>query len=132
VPVGTTRAQAAASTSSNGIDVYDAAMDDDHQRLIARNEVRFRSANEAKVTALGEFEGEVQRFEIMCECAVSECDAMIELTAADYRHLRSSPRWFAVMPDHVFPAVEHKVEDRASWWIIQKDGAGADVAEATS
>lgn len=104
-------------------------MDDKQQRRIAHNEARFRAANESVTDAVEQFSGDVATYSVMCECAITECDDMIEIEPDAYRHVRSSARWFVIRPDHIIEGAEQLVEDHTSWWIVEKIGAGARVAE---
>lgn len=107
-------------------------MDREQAQRIAENEARFRAVNDRISAAIGEFRGGHGRatFPIMCECAVTECDEMVEITAEQYDHVRSSDRWFAVRPEHVIEAAERRVEDHGTWWLIEKIGVGGKLAEA--
>jgi hypothetical protein len=106
-------------------------MDDRHAKRIAINESRFRDLNDRLAENIRAFrEGlGTDEFAAVCECAVSECEEMVPLTFGDYEHVRSNPRWYAVRPDHIIPSVEHPVERRDGYWIIEKDGIGGEVAD---
>jgi hypothetical protein len=54
---------------------------------------------------------------------------MIDISIEEYRRVRSDARWFIVCPDHVIPEAEVTVERFDDYWIIQKLGVGAEVAE---
>lgn len=103
-------------------------MDPRQQRRVA-NESKFRAANEVITRKLDEFHGNGEHYEIMCECALTECQDMFELPRGEYGHVRSDPRWFAVLPDHVLQASERTVEDHGRYWIVEKLDEGAKVAE---
>lgn len=107
-------------------------MDSEQERRVAANEARFRAANEAATAAVDVFRGDGgdRNVEVMCECALDECNEMLSISSDEYRHVRSHARWFVVRPDHVVAQVESLVEDHGDWWIIEKDpGPGAAVAE---
>lgn len=106
-------------------------MDERQQRRIASNESRFRAINEEVRRRVDAFHGYVDLYSMMCECAVSECQDMIELTCDEYDHVRSNPRWFLVMPDHLLPAAEEPVVRRDTYWIVEKRGEAGRVAEET-
>jgi len=108
-------------------------MDVDEQRRIANNEIVFRNHNEAISDAVEEFRGDPDSDDthgVMCECALPECEESLELTMAQYQEGRSEPEWFLVKPGHVIAGIEHKVHDRAAYWIIAKEGEGRKLAEA--
>lgn len=118
-------------------------MDERQQRRIARNEARFRKTNELLTAAIDDFNDQAvsgdrapfdagsdgDDYRVMCECAVSECTEMIPVTRDEYRRARSDSKWFIVMPDHFLPAAERSVEMNDRFWIVEKFGAGGELAE---
>lgn len=110
-------------------------MDDEQQRRVARNEARLRDLNERQVDAASDFHDSQAAVpvDVVCECAVTECDQTFAMPWDEYQHVRSDPRWFAVRPDHVIESVERRVEDHGEYWIVEKHaGPGATVAEQTA
>lgn len=112
-------------------------MDREHQERIAANESLFRRHNEAILHALEQFRGESTqetdpKHSFMCECAVRECADMMEMTLAEYQHVRSNPAWFAVKPEHFFQAAERPVQQGERFWIVDKLDRGREVAEQTA
>jgi hypothetical protein len=96
-----------------------------------RNQSLFRTVNEqlADVNeSLGELTGV---FVIVCECADKGCMERIELQPADYAGVRDNPRWFVVLPGHVYPDVENVIREGATYVVVEKVGAAARIAEAT-
>lgn len=63
-----------------------------------------------------------------------DCIEGIEIGLEEYERVRSNPRRFVVAPsnDHVLPDVEHVVERYGTYFVVEKIGAGADVAESTA
>jgi hypothetical protein len=105
-------------------------MDERQQQRVAINESKFRAANENLKHALDDFRGgDADSYEIMCECALTECDDMFTLSKSEYEHVRSDPTWYAVLPEHVLPGAERAVEDHGRYWVIEKIDVGADVAK---
>ena len=106
-------------------------MDELQQRRIARNEARFRELNDAIARGVERFRAGsgAGSFEAVCECAIADCLEMVEIEFPAYHHVRSNPRWFVIRPDHLVAAVEAPVEQRDGYWIIEKLGLGAAVAE---
>ncbi|MCW2927040.1 MAG: hypothetical protein JWM86_1008 [Thermoleophilia bacterium] len=94
-------------------------MDDRHQQRIAANEARFRDMNEDIVRAVESF-GVDGPYEVMCECALLNCEDMVLIDREDYDRVRSEPRWFVVLPAHVLQAAEEPVEKGDSYWVIEK------------
>lgn len=103
-------------------------MDDLQQARIAINESRFRDANERARHGMEDAGIHPESFTIMCECALSECDDMIELTWESYLRARANRSWFIVLPDHVIDASERTIERHDGCWFIVKQGIGGAVA----
>ena len=97
---------------------------------MAENESRYRALNERQVDAAESFrgQGEDRMLEIVCECTVEGCEEMIELASSDYAEVRAHADRFIVAPDHVVPAVEDVLSRSEHYWVVEKIGAGADVA----
>jgi hypothetical protein len=105
-------------------------MNDARQRRIALNEARLRSRNErTRAQEDGFHDAPSDAVEIMCECALETCDAMLQVTRATYERVRAHDTWFLVAPDHIAPEVERVVEERDGAWIIEKLGKSAEIAE---
>jgi hypothetical protein len=66
---------------------------------MGRNEAVSRRINEEIEEA---YQGEppASRIDIVCECGRMTCDAAIDMTMDEYRHVRMDPRQFAVVPEH--------------------------------
>ena len=95
----------------------------------ARNQSLFREINERLLELGASGDEELKRWN--CECAAVGCVEQIELTLAEYEHLRASPVRFAVMPgeQHVLPEVEMLVERNRRYWVVEKIGeAGVEAA----
>ncbi len=101
--------------------------DDWRAQRLARNEVRFRDINER-------LEGDLVALKIpgvqefVCECGDSECAELVLLTLDEYEHVRRDPRWFAVVPGHVFPAVEKVLERHDRFELLEKLGSTTQIA----
>lgn len=67
-----------------------------------------------------------------CECADPACSEPVQLAIAEYESIRTDPRRFLVAPDdrHVHGDVERIVEKHDRYWIVQKVGDAAKMAEA--
>ena len=68
---------------------------------VAENEAFFRDVNEHALERRDQFlrrlpPDEPVRF--MCECASGECEQTLQLTLAEYSHVRDHPDWFIVIP----------------------------------
>jgi 5-bromo-4-chloroindolyl phosphate hydrolysis protein len=102
-----------------------------HEREVraARNQALFRAVNE-KLTELNEALVPITgTLTIACECADTHCVEMIELKPDDYLAVRSEPRRFAVLAEHVIPDVENVVEDFERYVVVEKRGTAGDLTE---
>jgi hypothetical protein len=93
----------------------------------AQNESASREINERLEEA---HEGEPERYvRMVCECGRETCDRVIAITVAEYERVRSDPRQFAVVRDHVMQDVEQVVETTDRFTIVTKmEGTPAEVA----
>jgi hypothetical protein len=102
------------------------------QERLATNQALYRTVNEKLRALNGAFE-EAARIggEWVCECADTDCTAVVSAQASEYEAIRANPRTFIVYPGHVFPEVERVVGENERFAIVEKFGAGAEVAEQT-
>jgi hypothetical protein len=106
-------------------------VDQDSQDRIGKNETIFRGLNE-RIEA-GELPADTsKRVAFCCECARLGCNAMLEVTIAEYEQVRADPRRFLLAVGHQVEGVEHVVETHADHIIIEKIGSAGDLAEATN
>lgn len=106
-------------------------MNEQQAERMAANEVLFRSVN-AQLVALNEaFESLDPVSVFVCECGRISCTEAIEMTLAEYRVIRRDPRRFFVLPseEHVTPETERVVERAAKYFVVEKVGVGARIAE---
>jgi hypothetical protein len=104
--------------------------DDWRAQRIARNETRFREINEQLERDLTQL-GVVGLQDFVCECGDRDCGEMVVLSLDEYERTRTHPRWFAVVPGHVFPAVEQVVERHERFEVLEKVGPTATIADET-
>jgi hypothetical protein len=97
---------------------------DERAKRIGQNEANFRRANERIESVAEGFSLVADRTDFICECGMASCVEPISLTLAEYEHVRSRPTWFAVKHDHVIPDVERKVEEFATYVIVEKVAGG--------
>jgi hypothetical protein len=102
--------------------------DEAREQRLARNEVLFRSVNEAIEQQALEFGG-LDKYEFICECARSGCFDRVALTLEEYEHIRADGTRFFVVPGHQDIAVELVVETQEGFVIVEKDGHAGIVAE---
>lgn len=101
---------------------------DAREERLAKNEVLFRSVNEAieqKAIELGGLDG----YEFICECSSSACFDRVTLTLVEYEYVRNGGTRFFVAPGHENLAVELIVDTRPGFSIVEKDGAAGIIAE---
>jgi 5-bromo-4-chloroindolyl phosphate hydrolysis protein len=69
---------------------------------------------------------------IVCECGYETCVSIIALTKDEYERIRSDPRQFCVLEEHVIQDVEAIVEEADRFAIVAKrQGAPAEIAIRT-
>ena len=97
----------------------------------ARNEDLFRQLND-RLDVLAALDGRDDVPErLVCECSAAECSQPVELTASEYRQIRADGARFVVYPSdaHVDPEVECAVTRRERYWVVEKLGDAAVIAE---
>ena len=102
-------------------------MSPDRQARLGENEAIMRSVNEtvagvAKATAM-------EPAVFLCECAAG-CGDSVRLTREAYEAVRAVPDHFFVTPGHVSLDVERVIEKHSHYWVVEKFGIAAEVAEA--
>jgi hypothetical protein len=103
----------------------------DVRRLrLAKNQALFRSVNE-RVATISERFSTVNPVNFVCECAIHDCGASVELSRDEYEAIRRQATRFFVLPGHVFPEVETVVEDHGDYVVVEKFGSAGRVAIAT-
>jgi 5-bromo-4-chloroindolyl phosphate hydrolysis protein len=90
----------------------------------ARNQALWREVNE-RIRAVAETS---EHMEFLCECADLDCTETLNLTVAEYEHIRSSPVRFPIAIGHYFPQVENVVEENERYAVVQKRGVAAEEA----
>ena len=99
------------------------------EERVARNESISREINEEIEDAHGpDADGYVR---MVCECGQPECDRLIAITISEYERIRTDPRTFAVMNEHVMADVETVLSENDRYTVVRKrEGTPAAVAEA--
>jgi hypothetical protein len=92
---------------------------------VAENEDLFRQVNQ-RVVASGRRPAE--RFEIVCECADTDCMEHLRVTTESYERARSQPTDFLLKPGHADPEFETVIEAHEEFELVRKTGAAASVA----
>jgi hypothetical protein len=66
---------------------------------------------------------------MVCECGRETCDRILAITLGEYQRVRSDPRQFVVVRDHVMTDVEQVVEETDRFVLVAKrEGTPAAVA----
>lgn len=97
---------------------------------IARNEALFRSVNERVRELAGSPPTATapETVPFVCECGIADCAATVQLTIAEYEHVRADPAQFVVTPGHEIPEVEDIVEQHERYDIVRKHAHEAQIA----
>jgi hypothetical protein len=96
-----------------------------------QNEDLFRQLND-RLDALATLDGRDEVSErLVCECSATECSQPVELTASEYRQIRAGGARFVVYPSdaHFDPEVECAVTRGERYWVVEKLGDAAVIAE---
>jgi hypothetical protein len=94
----------------------------------ARNEVRFREANEQIDRRRRELEIEAERFPLLCECERETCTEIIRVRLEDYEAAREGARRFVVLAEHADDA--RVLRRNGPYVVIEKDGLEGELVEA--
>jgi len=87
------------------------------EERLAQNEVLFRNVNE-RIIELGDEWNE--EHDLICECANTNCMAVMSLTTAEYQRLRQEAHRFGVLPGHEIPEIENVVERNDRYLVVEK------------
>ena len=102
----------------------------DQQARVGENEAILREVNEAVASAAATARIHTP-IEFMCECATPSCAETVSLFREEYELVRSASERFLVTPGHYQPEVERVVEQHRVYWVVEKFGEAAEVAEQT-
>jgi hypothetical protein len=93
----------------------------------ARNQSLYRAVRQINEA----FDGLGSLGDWLCECANRECIEPVPLTHEEYEAVRTRPTCFIVLPDeaHVLSDVEDVVERHERYWVVEKIGVAAELAE---
>lgn len=100
-----------------------------HEERASQNESISRDINEGIERG---HEGAVltDHVRMVCECGKESCDRLIAISVAEYEGVRSDPRRFAVVRDHVLADLEDVVRETDRFVVVRKkEGIPAEVAE---
>ena len=106
--------------------------DTDRATRTAQNESLFREVNERVKELNQAFDALSRHAEWICECGNTACVEPVHLTHEEYEAVRArGSDCFLIKPDgaHVVSDVEVVVERHDRYWVVQKLGVAAEVAE---
>jgi hypothetical protein len=68
--------------------------------------------------------------EWICECANKTCIEKVAMWLAEYEAIRRYGARFLILPsdEHVWPDVERVIERHKGYWVVEKLGLAADLA----
>jgi hypothetical protein len=97
---------------------------------LGENEALFREVNE-RVRELNAALPPALDTAWTCECSNTRCLELVELAPDEYEAVRAYPERFLVYPDeaHVATDGERVVERHARYWVVEKLGEAARIAE---
>ncbi len=98
------------------------------EERVARNEATSREINEGIEQG---HRGAVptDHVRMVCECGLEDCDRLVAISIAEYEQVRSDPRQFAVVRDHIKEDMEQVVSETDRFVVVQKrEGTPAKVA----
>jgi hypothetical protein len=93
---------------------------------VAENEALFRQVNERVV---GSERRPAETFEIVCECADTQCMEHLRVTTEVYERTRSEPTDFLLKPGHAKPEYETVIDANEEFELVRKTGAAGSVAK---
>jgi hypothetical protein len=106
--------------------------DTDRAARTAQNESLFREVNERVKELNTTFDALARHAEWICECGNTDCLEPVQMTQEEYESVRArGSDYFLVKPGeaHVVPEVDRVVERSDRYWVVQKLGVAAEVAD---
>jgi hypothetical protein len=103
-------------------------MDELRQRRLAHNEAIARDVNEQVRQVASRWHNPGELIELICECSHEDCAERVHVILDDYQQVREDPTRFLVISSHVVPQIENVVGEAGDASVVEKVGAGRDVA----
>ena len=101
------------------------------EERIAKNEATSKMINEG-IEESYESEPQDASTHIICECGLEQCNQLLTITKAEYERVRSDPRQFVIVREHLIPEVEQVVFEGDRFLVVRKrEGTPAQVAART-
>ena len=89
---------------------------------LATNEALYREVND-RIHEVGErlqVLPDDELLEFRCECARADCEEPMQMTQAEYKHVRTDNDRFAVLPGHEDEELERVVEQTERYLVVDK------------
>jgi hypothetical protein len=103
---------------------------DARDERVSRNEAMYREVNrEIERSSRDSGQQPQDRFEVICECGEDGCSATLEVTVTEYDDAHSQRDRFVVAPGHENERIEHVVERKDRYLVVDKFGDAERVAE---
>lgn len=96
---------------------------------IAENESHFREINDRLESELRTLPEDGETVDFVCECGRPDCREPVSVTLAEYERVRQDPRMFIIVAGHEIDDVEDVVKERHRYFVVEKKGHSAAVAE---
>jgi len=92
----------------------------------SKNQSLLRTVNE-ELERL-EKDWQPERLDLICECALLDCDEKISMTLQEYSAVRAHPARFLILAGHEIADVERVVASSDGYLIVEKVGDGGEFA----
>jgi hypothetical protein len=103
----------------------------ERERRAAKNQSLFREVNERVKEVNDRHHIALTLTHWLCECADETCTERIALSPREYESLREISTRFVIAPqrEHFVPDVERIVRRHGRYWVVEKEGEAASVAD---
>jgi hypothetical protein len=103
----------------------------DRERRAGRNQALFREVNERLNEVASHRRSATPPDRFICECAHDDCFETMDVSLSEYETIRDVATRFFVAPSdgHFIPEVERVLDKNERFWVVEKLGQSATVAE---
>lgn len=99
---------------------------------VRKNEAAFKQYNERRKAFEKHLAEPDDLIPFVCECGDAGCYDGLPLTIEEFDEAHATAMRYAVKPRHVMPDYERVIEQRDSYWIVEKYVPGQAPAERAS
>lgn len=99
---------------------------------VRKNEAAFKQYNERRKAFEKHLAEPDDLIPFVCECGDAGCYDGLPLTIEEFDEAHATAMRYAVKPRHVMPDYERVIEQRDSYWIVEKYAPGQTPAERAS